>query len=141
MTRPDLENLRNKHELAAKAAYRDCSFSDYDYEMGYVGALNYILEHFDALYLGQRRQSIVEDAEDHIYSYFESRYDGDDSDELPETLEDVCTADEDLAAFVCEAYKRNNISEMFSAIVGRDIDDIIDRMNSIPVETEREAAE
>lgn len=49
MTRPDLENLRNKHELAAKAAYRDCSFSDYDYEMGYVGALNYILEHFDAL--------------------------------------------------------------------------------------------
>lgn len=57
------------------------------------------------------------------------------------TLEDVCTADEDLAAFVCEAYKRNNISEMFSAIVGRDIDDIIDRMNSIPVETEREAAE
>lgn len=57
------------------------------------------------------------------------------------TLEDVCTADEDLAAFVCEAYKRNNIFEMFSAIVGRDIDDIIDRMNSIPVETEREAAE
>ena len=57
------------------------------------------------------------------------------------TLEDVCTADEDLAAFVCEAYKRNNISEMFSAIVGRDIDDIIDRMNSIPVETVREAAE
>lgn len=57
------------------------------------------------------------------------------------TLEDVCTADEDLAAFVCEAYKRNNISEMFSAIVGRDIDDIIDRMNSIPVETEKEAAE
>lgn len=57
------------------------------------------------------------------------------------TLEDVCTADEDLAAFVCEAYKRNNIFEMFSAIVGRDIDDIIDRMNSIPVETEMEAAE
>lgn len=27
-------------------------------------------------------------AEDHIYSYFESRYDGDDSDELPETLEE-----------------------------------------------------
>ena len=75
MKSKNLEKLRNKHELAAKAAYRDCSFSDYDYEMGYVGALNYILEHFDALYLGQRRQSIVEDAEDHIYSYFESRYD------------------------------------------------------------------
>lgn len=88
MTRPDLENLRNKHELAEKAAYDDCSFSDYNYEMGYVGALNYILENFDALYLGQRRQSLVEDAEDHIYSYFESRYDGDDSDELPETLEE-----------------------------------------------------
>lgn len=57
------------------------------------------------------------------------------------TLEDICTADDDLAAFVCEAYKRNNISEMFSALVGRDIDDIIDRMNTIPVETEKEAAE
>lgn len=57
------------------------------------------------------------------------------------TLEDYYTADEDLAAFVCEAYKRNNIYEMFSAIVGRDIDDIIDRMNTLPVEAEREAAE
>lgn len=85
MTRQDLENLRNKHKLAA---YDDCPFSDYNYEMGYVGVLNHILEHFDELYLGQRRQSLVEDAEDHIYSYFESRYDGDDSDELPETLEE-----------------------------------------------------
>lgn len=57
------------------------------------------------------------------------------------TLEDICTADEDLANFVCEAYKRNNIYEMFTAIVGRDLDDIIDRMNTIPVETEKEAAE
>lgn len=56
-------------------------------------------------------------------------------------LEDNCTADEDLADFVCEAYKRNNIYEMFDAVVGRDIDDIIDRMNTIPVETEKEAAE
>ena len=57
------------------------------------------------------------------------------------TLEDICTADDDLAAFVCEAYKRNNISEMFSALVGRDLDDIIDCMNTIPVETEQETAE
>lgn len=57
------------------------------------------------------------------------------------TLEDICTADEDLADFVCEAYKRNNISEMFSTLVGRDLDDIIDRMNPIPVESEKEAAE
>lgn len=56
-------------------------------------------------------------------------------------LEDNCTADEDLADFVCEAYKRNNIYEMFSALVGRDIDDIIDRMNTIPVESERETEE
>lgn len=55
------------------------------------------------------------------------------------TLENVYITDEDLAAFVCEAYKRNNISEMFSAIVGLDIDDIIDCMNPIPVETEKEA--
>lgn len=57
------------------------------------------------------------------------------------TLADCCTADEDLAAFVCEAYKRNNIYEMFSALVGRDIDDIIDRMNPLPVESEMEAEE
>ena len=57
------------------------------------------------------------------------------------TLEDCCTADEDIAAFVCEAYKRNNIFEMFSALVGRDLDDIIDRMNPLPVESEREAEE
>lgn len=57
------------------------------------------------------------------------------------TLEDICTADEDLADFVCEAYKRNNVYEMFTAFVGRDLDDIIDRMNAIPVETEKEAAE
>ncbi len=56
-------------------------------------------------------------------------------------LEDNCTADEDIAAFVCEAYKRNNISEMFSALVGRDLDDIIDHMNPLPVESEKEAAE
>lgn len=55
-------------------------------------------------------------------------------------LADCCTADEDISAFVCEAYQRNNISEMFTAIVGRDIDDIIDRMNPLPIETEKEAA-
>lgn len=60
---------------------------------------------------------------------------------INQALEDCCTADEDLAAFVCEAYKRNNIYEMFDAVVGRDIDDIIDRMNTIPVESERETEE
>lgn len=60
---------------------------------------------------------------------------------INQTLEDCFTADEDIAAFVCEAYQRNNISEMFSAIVGRDIDDIIDRMNPLPIKTEQEAAE
>ena len=60
---------------------------------------------------------------------------------INQTLEDICTADEDLAAFVCEAYKRNSIFEMFSVLVGRDLDDIIDRMNPLPVETEKEAAE
>ena len=60
---------------------------------------------------------------------------------INQTLEDCCTADEDIAAFVCEAYKRNNISEMFTALVGRDLDDIIDRMNPLPVETEQEVTE
>lgn len=74
-----------------------------------------------------------------IYSSLDLRIEFGNSINL--ALEDNYTADEDLADFVCEAYKRNNIYEMFDAVVGRDIDDIIDRMNTIPVETEQEAAE
>lgn len=58
------------------------------------------------------------------------------------TLEDVVTSDEDIAAFVCEAYKHNNVFEMFTALTGRDIDDVIDRMEPLAVETsEQEAVE
>ena len=88
MTKKDLEVLCDKHDLATKAAYEDGSFIDYAYEMGYVDALDFVLEHFDELYLDEHRNNAIEDAKDHIYSYFESRYDGDDSDELPETLEE-----------------------------------------------------
>lgn len=88
MTKKDLEALRNKHCLEAKAACECYSFNDYNYELGYVDALNFVLKNFDELYLDEHRQNAIEDAKDHIYSYFESRYDGDDSDELPETLEE-----------------------------------------------------
>ena len=58
------------------------------------------------------------------------------------TLEDVVTFDEDIAAFVCEAYKHNNVFEMFTALTGRDIDDVIDHMEPLAVETsEQEAVE
>ena len=60
---------------------------------------------------------------------------------INQTLEDCVTADEDIAAFVCEACQRNNIFEMFTSLVGRDIDDIIDRMNPLPIKTEQETAE
>lgn len=79
MTRPDLENLRNKHELAAKAAYDDCSFSDYNYEMGYVGALNFVLKHLDELCEETHEDSLmqraIEEAKYYIREYFQNKYD------------------------------------------------------------------
>lgn len=79
MTKKDLETLRSKHELAAKAAYDDCSFSDYNYEMGYVGALNYVLEHFDELceetHQDKFMQRAIEEAKFYIREYFQSKYD------------------------------------------------------------------
>lgn len=88
MTKKDLQVMVNEHENKAATYFHNENNNSGYFEKGLATALAFIVEHFDELYLGQRRQNLVEDAEDHIYSYFESRYDGDDSDELPETLEE-----------------------------------------------------
>lgn len=88
MTKKDLEVLRDEHEREAKELFCKLAFVDSNYDYGFVAALNFVLEHFDELYLDEHRRNVIEDAKDHIYSYFESGYDGDDSDELPETLEE-----------------------------------------------------
>lgn len=91
MTRPDLENLRNKHELAAKAAYDDCSFSDFTYEVGYVDALDFVLEHLDELceeiHEDNLMQRATKEAEYHIRKYFQDKY-GYDNEWSKDEIED-----------------------------------------------------
>lgn len=82
MTKKDLEALRNKHVLEAKAAHDRYSFSDYNYEMGYVAALNFVLKHLDELceevhqdYLIRRA---IKEAKYRIREYFQDKYGYDD---------------------------------------------------------------
>lgn len=94
MTRPDLENLRNKHELAAKAAYDRYSFSDYNYEMGYVAALNFVLKNLDELCEETHEDNLMwratEGAKYYIREYFQNKYEHDEnwtSDEIEDRIQ------------------------------------------------------
>lgn len=82
MTKKDLEVLRDEHELTTKAAYDDCSFSDYNYEMGYVAALKFVLEHLDELceknHENKLMQRAMEEAKYYIREYFQDKYGYDD---------------------------------------------------------------
>lgn len=79
MTKKDLEALRNKHVLGAKAAHDRYSFSDYNYEMGYVAALNFVLKHFDELCEETHEDNLMrratEEAKYYIREYFQNKYD------------------------------------------------------------------
>lgn len=79
MTKKDLEALRNKHVLEAKAAHDRYSFSDYNYEMGYVAALNFVLKHLDELCEETHEDSLmqraIEEAKYYIREYFQNKYD------------------------------------------------------------------
>ena len=79
MVKKDLETLRNKHVLEAKAAHDRYSFSDYNYELGYVAALNFVLKNLDELceetHEDKLMQRATEKAKDYIREYFQSKYD------------------------------------------------------------------
>lgn len=79
MTKKDLEALRSKHKLARKAAYEDGSFSDFTYEVGYVDALDFVLEHLDELcedvHEDKLMQRAIEEAKYYIREYFQNKYD------------------------------------------------------------------
>lgn len=94
MTKKDLETLRDKHVLATKAAYDDCSFSDYNYEMGYVAALNFVLKHLDELceeiHQDELMHRAVEEAKFCIRQYFQDKYRYDDewtTEEIEERIQ------------------------------------------------------
>lgn len=82
MTKDDLKALRNKHVLEAKAAHDRYSFSDYNYEMGYVAALNFVLKNLDELcektHEDKLMQRATEEAKYYIREYFQDKYDYDD---------------------------------------------------------------
>lgn len=91
MTKKDLEALRNKHVLEAKAAHDRYSFSDYNYEMGYVAALNFVLKHLDELCKETHEDSLMqratEEAKYYIREYFQDKY-GYDNEWSKDEIED-----------------------------------------------------
>lgn len=94
MTKKDLEALRSKHKLATKAAYEDCSFNDFTYEVGYVDALDFVLEHLDELceeiHEDELMQRATEEAKYYIREYFQDKYGYDDKwskDEIEDRIQ------------------------------------------------------
>lgn len=94
MTKKDLETLRNKHVLEAKAAHDRYSFSDYNYEMGYVAALNFVLKNLDELCEETHEDNLMrratEEAKYCIREYFQDKYEHDEnwtSDEIEDRIQ------------------------------------------------------
>lgn len=94
MTKKDLEALRNKHCLEAKAAHDRYSFSDYNYELGYVAALNFVLKNLDELcedtHEDKLMQRATEEAKYCIREYFQDKYEHDEnwtSDEIEDRIQ------------------------------------------------------
>ncbi len=90
MTKEDLEFVRDNHELNKKS-YDDHATCGYNYEDGYVDALNFVLEHLDELcedvhqdYLMRRA---TKEAEYHIREYFQDKY-GYDNEWSKDKIED-----------------------------------------------------
>lgn len=77
MTKEDLEFVRDNHELNKKS-YDDHATCDYNYEDGYVDALNFVLEHLDELceeiHEDELMRRATEEAEYHIRKYFQDKY-------------------------------------------------------------------
>ena len=79
MTKKDLETLRDKHESEAKACFDSHTFNDFNYESGYVEALNFVLENFDELceetHENELMQRATKKAKYYIREYFQNKYD------------------------------------------------------------------
>lgn len=92
MTKKDLKALCNKHCLEAKAACECYSFSDYNYELGYVAALNFVLKNLDELceetYEDNLMRRATEEAKYYIREYFQDKYDcGWSKDEIEDRIQ------------------------------------------------------
>lgn len=99
MTKKDLETRRDKHVSGAKAAFDAYAFNDFNYEEGYVDALNFVLEHLDELceetHGDKLMQRATEEAKYYIREYFQDKYGYDDEwskDEIEDRIQ--CAIDE-----------------------------------------------
>ena len=90
MTKDDLEFVRDNHELNKKS-YDDHATCGYNYEDGYVDALNFVLEHFDELYEETYEDKLMrratEEAKYYIRKYFQDKY-GYDNEWSKDEIED-----------------------------------------------------
>lgn len=81
MTKEDLEFVRDNHEVN-KNSYDDHATCGYNYEDGYVDALNFVLEHFDELCEETHEDNLMrratEGAKYYIREYFQDKYGYDD---------------------------------------------------------------
>lgn len=81
MTKEDLEFVRDNHELNKKS-YDDHATCGYNYEDGYVDALNFVLEHLDELceeiHEDKLMRRATEEAKYCIREYFQDKYGYDD---------------------------------------------------------------
>jgi len=78
MTKEDLKFIRDNHEFSKKF-YDDHATCGYNYEDGYVDALNLVLEHLDELCGKTHEDKLmwrdIEEAKYYIREYFQNKYD------------------------------------------------------------------
>lgn len=107
MTKKDLETLRDKHESEAKACFDSHTFNDFNYESGYVEALNFVLENFDELceetHENELMQRATKKAKYYIREYFQNKY---DCEWLADEIEDriQCAMDEGDAETIANSF-------------------------------------
>lgn len=108
MTKDDLEFVRHNHEVD-KNSYDDHATCGYNYEDGYVDALDFVLEHFDELceetYQDKLMQRATEEAKYYIREYFQNKYRYDDewsTDEIEDRIQ--CAMDEGDAETIANSF-------------------------------------
>ena len=93
MTKEDLEFIRDNYEVNKKS-YDDHATCSYNYEDGYVDALNFVLEHLDELCEEIHEDELMwratEEAKYCIREYFQDKYEHDEnwtSDEIEDRIQ------------------------------------------------------
>ena len=130
MTNDDLEFIRDNHELNKKS-YDDHATCGYNYEDGYVDALNFVLEHLDELYDGIRQDKIlqreVERARYFIREYFQNSRNtyGWTSDEIEDLIQSATNKGDDvtIANYFIESANEGFLGDGWRESIVRDFYD------------------